>query len=354
MNERPISPPQKVWPYLATFSSASVMILAFFIPSIQDQWDRYHSRLVIGQYISLGDEFMEEERYDMAEKAYEKAFTLSLQTRLELEMKRLKARVHRMSMLVDWGAKPPEDLEEVDFQLLLHLQKGQENEKERAYTLNSYASFLAGSKKLKEAEAALQEALRIEPASPMLHLNLGNLQDQAGRKKDALKSYLKTIQLDPKSLNAHYNLGLLYAELGKNKEAQQAFEAALTLAPDDRDTRKQLELVRKTLSAPPAVPPPVITPPVSPPPVSPPPVSPPPVSTPPVSPPPVSTPPASTPPASTPPASTPPVSPPPVSPPPVSPPPVSPPPVSPPPASTPPVSPPPVSPPPASTPPAGR
>lgn len=247
MNEHPVSLTKKAWPYIATLSSASVMILAFFIPSIQDQWDRYQSRKVIGQYVSLGDDFMEEERYDMAEKAYEKAFELSVQTRLEIEMKRLKARVHRMSMLVEWGAKPPEDLEEIDFQLLLHLQKGNDQKKERAYTLNSYASFLAGSKKLKEAEGALQEALRMEPGSAMLHLNLGNLQDQAGRKDEALKSYLKALALDPGNLNAHYNLGLLYAELGKNQEARQSFEAALKLAPDDLETKKQLDMVIKKM-----------------------------------------------------------------------------------------------------------
>ena len=247
MPEHPVSLTKKAWPYVATLSSASVMLLAFFIPSIQDQWDRYQSRKVIGQYVSLGDDFMEEERYDMAEKAYEKAFELSVQTRLEIEMKRLKARVHRMSMLVEWGAKPPEDLEEIDFQLLLHLQKGREHEKERTFTLNSYASFLAGSKKLKEAEAALAEALRMEPGSAMLHLNLGNLQDQAGRKDEALKSYLKALALDPGSLNAHYNLGLLYVELGKNQEAKKAFEAALKLAPDDLDTQKQLRQVIKKI-----------------------------------------------------------------------------------------------------------
>lgn len=248
MPEHPVSLTKKAWPYLATLSSASVMLLAFFIPSIEDQWDRYQSRKVIGQYVALGDDFMQEERYDMAEKAYEKAFELSLQTRLEIEMKRLKARVHRMSMLVEWGGKPPEDLEDVDFQLLLHLQKGSENSQERTYTLNSYASFLAGSKRLREAEAALTEALRVDPDSAMLHLNLGNLQDQAGRKDEALKSYLKALALDPGSVNALYNLGLLYAELGKNHEAKQSFEAALKLAPDDQDTLQQLKLLTKKMS----------------------------------------------------------------------------------------------------------
>lgn len=252
MSDRPVSLSKKAWPYVATLSSASVMLLAFFIPSIQDQWDRYQSRKVIGRYVSLGDEFMDEERYDMAEKAYEKAFELSLQSRLEIEMKRLKARVHRMSLLVEWGAKPPEDLEEVDFQLLLHLQKGPEDAKERSFTLNSYASYLAGSKKYPEAEAALAEALRIDPTSAMFHLNLGNLQDQQGKKDEALKSYLKARDLDPQSLNVHYNLGLLYVEMGKNPEARQEFEAALKIAPDDADTQKQLkQLARKMNEVPP-------------------------------------------------------------------------------------------------------
>ena len=152
-----------------------------------------------------------------------------------------------MSMLIDWGDKPPEDLEDVDFQLLLHLQKGKQHDKERAFTLNSYGSFLAGSGKLKEAEDALREALRMEPDNAMLHVNLGNLQDQAGQKDDALKSYLKALELEPKNVNAHYNLGLLYVELGKYQEAKKAFSEALQLAPDDPETKKQLDLVTKKL-----------------------------------------------------------------------------------------------------------
>jgi tetratricopeptide (TPR) repeat protein len=248
MSDHPVSLSKKAWPYVATLSSASVMLLAFFIPSIQDQYDRYQSRKVIDKYVSLGDEFMEEEHYDLAEKAYEKAFELTFHNRLEIEVKRIKARVHRMSQLVEWGAKPPEDLEEVDFQLLLHLQKGPQDARERGFTLNSYASYLAGTKKYKEAEDALAEALQIDPRSAMFHLNLGNVQDQRGKKDEALKSYLKALELDPKSLNAHYNLGLLYVEMGKNPEARQAFEAALKIAPEDADTAQQLKRLAKKMN----------------------------------------------------------------------------------------------------------
>jgi tetratricopeptide (TPR) repeat protein len=93
----------------------------------------------------------------------------------------------------------------------------------------------------------LEEALGIDPKSAMFHLNLGNLQDQAGRKDDALKSYLKALELEPKNVNAHYNLGLLYVEMGKLNDAKQALSEALQLAPDDAETKKQLDLVTKKL-----------------------------------------------------------------------------------------------------------
>ena len=44
---------EKLWPFLAGVGSAAVMVLAFFIPSLQDQWDRYQSRKVIEQYVNL-------------------------------------------------------------------------------------------------------------------------------------------------------------------------------------------------------------------------------------------------------------------------------------------------------------
>ena len=67
---------KKIWPLLVSMSSASIMILAFLIPSIQDQWDRYQSRRVIQQYVRIGDDFVREENFTMAEQAFAKAFEL--------------------------------------------------------------------------------------------------------------------------------------------------------------------------------------------------------------------------------------------------------------------------------------
>jgi tetratricopeptide (TPR) repeat protein len=230
MSDQPITR-KRIWPLLVSIGSASVMILAFFIPSIQDQWDRYQSRQVIERYVEMGNDFFEEDRFDMAEKSYEKAFELSEQKRLDIEMKRLNAKINRVNTEPDWGTKPPEDLTEIDFQMLLHLQKGKEHIKNRAATLTSYGVFLANLHKAKEAEKAFREAIQLDSANVMALINLGNLFDQQGKRKEAEQMYTKAISLDPSNAEAHYNLGLLYQELGLAEKAKIELDKAVELKP---------------------------------------------------------------------------------------------------------------------------
>lgn len=221
------------------------MILAFFIPSLQDQWDRYQSRKVIQQYVSLGDAFFEEERFTMAEEAYQKAFTLSEEKRLDIEMKRLYAKISRVSIEPEWGSKIPEDLKEVDFQFLLHLQTEPHHLAERVSTLNSYGIFLVADKKLKEAEGAFSEALQLDSADVLAYINCANLLDQHGKKKEAEKFYLRAIQLEPENARAHYNLGLLYKEWKDTHRAIQELQKAIALDSADADAKEALSSIEK-------------------------------------------------------------------------------------------------------------
>jgi tetratricopeptide (TPR) repeat protein len=237
---------KRAWPFLVSMGSASIMILAFFIPSIQDQWDRYQSRKVIEQYIQLGDDFFSEERYEMAEEAYQKAFTLSEEKRLDIEMKRLHAKISRVSIEPDWGSKPPEDLKEVDFQFLLHLQTDGKHRSQRVSTLNSYGIFLAGNHKTKEAELAFKEALQLDSADVLAYVNYANLLDQQGKTQAAEKFYLKAIRLEPENERAHYNLGLLYKELNNTPFAKQQFQKVLALDSTDVDAKEELLKLKLT------------------------------------------------------------------------------------------------------------
>ena len=230
---------EKLWPFITGFGSALVMILAFFIPSLQDQYDRFQSRKIINQYEILGDDFYKEERYDMAEQAYQKAFEFSDSKRLDLEIKRLEAKINRVNINPVWGGAVPEDLEEIDFQYVLHLQHGKENEKKRLVTLNSYGLFLVSSKKLGEAKKIFLEAAHIDSTDVLAYINLGNLYDQLGKKDAALKNYLKALSLDKTNQRAHYNLGLLYLEKNKLNDALHEFEEVLKVDSTDADAKLQ-------------------------------------------------------------------------------------------------------------------
>lgn len=238
---------EKLWPFLAGMGSTIIMVLAFFIPSVQDQWDRNESRKIINQYQQLGDDLFDEERYDMAEQAYQRAFELSDSRRLDLEIKRLNAKINRINMDPKWNGTVPEDLEEADFQYVLHLQKEKDQVHERIHTLNSYGIFLSNRKKFKDAEASFKEAIALDSSEEMAYINLGNLYDQIGKKQQALLSYQKAIMLNNNNTRAYYNLGLLYMEMNEWKNAKQQFEAALRIDSSDTDTKQQYELVLKEL-----------------------------------------------------------------------------------------------------------
>ena len=236
---------RRIWPLLVSISSASIMILAFFIPSLQDQWDRYQSRRVIQQYVSMGDEFVKEENFAMAEQAFTKAYELSGDTRLDIEVKRLKAKVNRVYQNPEWGSKPPEGLEEIDFQFLLHMQPGDKHEKERAQILTSYGIYLASVGKLTAAEKKIREAVRMNPDDALALINLGNVLDEQGKKEEAEKTYRNAIALEPGNARAHYNLAILLSESGHKDESVKEFTDVIQLDPADSDAVHQRALLLK-------------------------------------------------------------------------------------------------------------
>jgi tetratricopeptide (TPR) repeat protein len=238
---------KKIWPVIVSGGSVFAMLVSFFIPAIQDQWDRFQSRKVVEKYVALGDDFFNEERYDMAEKAFEKAFDISEQKRLDIEIMRLRSKINRVTMEPLWGAKPPDSIEEVDFQYVLHLQKDKKQSKERVVTLNSYGVFLASQHRNKEAEDVFLEAIRLDSANILAYVNLGNLYDGLGKKDLAGTFYGKAIVRDPENERAHYNLGLLLSEQGKLTEALAEFQKVLKYDSTDTDAIRECRSIEGQL-----------------------------------------------------------------------------------------------------------
>lgn len=243
----------RVWPFLAGIGSGAVMILAFLLPSVEDQWDRYQSRKVIERYMEVGHGLMAKGQYELAEQTFAKAFELSGNGRIDIEEERLKARVQRVNSSTNWTAKNPEGLTDSDFLYLLELQKGPEAAHEHLRTLNAYAAFLAGAKRWKESEMALRDAIRLNASDPEAYGTLGVLMRELHRPEDAENALRQALALKTSDPYVHYNLGLVLSEGSRAEKAVEEFRQAATLVPTDADCWKrlaeQLEILGKSKEA---------------------------------------------------------------------------------------------------------
>jgi Tfp pilus assembly protein PilF len=226
---------KRLQPWLAGAASVAVTLLAFFLPSLQDQWDRFESRHVIQRYVDLGRDFMEAGRFRLAEETFSKAFELSESRRLDIEELRLEARVEQVNADPTWGRKNPEGLRESDFLYLIQLQKREGRDRPRAATLNSYGLFLVGAGRIREAEEQFLKAARIDTSSGDPHIHLGNLYGDQGRLKDAEAEYRRAVRLDSLEATSRYDLALLLEQTGRATEARQQLARAAEIDPGDAD-----------------------------------------------------------------------------------------------------------------------
>ena len=101
------------------------------------------------------------------------------------------------------------------------------------------SSFVAlENERPEEAEAALFEALRLEPANKrnvLLWSNLGTIQRQLGKYKEAMESYTIALAQNPKSTTLLQNRAALFGEMGKPNDALTDYTAILFIEPDNEN-----------------------------------------------------------------------------------------------------------------------
>jgi tetratricopeptide (TPR) repeat protein len=86
------------------------------------------------------------------------------------------------------------------------------------------------------AEAAFRDAIRVRPAYPDPHNNLGNALKNQDDRAGAVAAFRKAIELQPQFLEAHFNLGELYYATGDMAAAVVEFRAVLGIDPDEPET----------------------------------------------------------------------------------------------------------------------
>ena len=91
--------------------------------------------------------------------------------------------------------------------------------------------------KLNHPEVAIplfEKALQIDPRLELAHLDMGILDEDAGRNDDALRELKAAERLTPDDVDVHWRLGRLYRTMGNKEEAKAELDKArnITQAAD--------------------------------------------------------------------------------------------------------------------------
>jgi serine/threonine-protein kinase len=95
-----------------------------------------------------------------------------------------------------------------------------------------YALYLSYLGRLEEAMAEIIKALRLEPLSLLINVNLGFILYCKRQYDEAIEQCLKTIEMDPNYLLSYWFLGAGYVGKGMWKEAISAEEKAVALSEE--------------------------------------------------------------------------------------------------------------------------
>ena len=90
-----------------------------------------------------------------------------------------------------------------------------------------------------EAIDLLQRCLRLDPANPEAHANLGLVQhEQKGRIEEAIRCFLRALELRPDHVEAHANLANALLEQGELEAALRSYRQAIAINPGFSDAYK--------------------------------------------------------------------------------------------------------------------
>jgi Flp pilus assembly protein TadD len=112
---------------------------------------------------------------------------------------------------------------------------------ESAGDLNRLGRLLIQTKRIDEAKAAFERALKLDPNLAIAHSNLGAILGMKGDMFGAVEELETAVRLDPQSSMAHNNLAIAYLKIGKKNEAVAHWQYSLNIDPNQEDIRNELK-----------------------------------------------------------------------------------------------------------------
>ena len=120
---------------------------------------------------------------------------------------------------------------------------------ESAKMQHALGDALSERGRMSEAETAYRNALSVRK-SALTYNNLGNLYAATARFKNATAAYQKAVEIEPHYVEAYMNKGLAAMQAGQITDAHSAFERAAVLDPTNAEIFYNLGVVREKLAQP--------------------------------------------------------------------------------------------------------
>lgn len=113
--------------------------------------------------------------------------------------------------------------------------------------LSQKAAAAFGKKDWEAARAAYREMLKLDESNALVWANLGAVEQQAGRPKEAIAAFEKSVLHNPQLAQSWNALGLLHAETGDTYRAISMFSRAIHEDPADPRAHNFLGIAAKAL-----------------------------------------------------------------------------------------------------------
>jgi len=178
--------------------------------------------------INLGDAL-----YRLGDRAGSLA---ALQEAIRLSPGSAAANMNLASILGDGKGDAQGNSDRVQF----HFERAIRSDPESAVVRYNYGRALAAKKRDREAEAQLNEAVRLDRRLAEAWVSLGLLRARAGRREEAISFYREALRANPELTSAHFNLASALLTTGKVSEAREHFESVIRAAPNDYEARLYL------------------------------------------------------------------------------------------------------------------
>jgi tetratricopeptide (TPR) repeat protein len=99
--------------------------------------------------------------------------------------------------------------------------------------------------KFADAKEVLGKAAALQPAEPLIPLDLANVSEEMGDKEAAVEQYKSAIALEGDNVTAHFRLAKLLQSMGRRDEAKVEFAKARSLnLKTDEGLYKRIEAAR--------------------------------------------------------------------------------------------------------------